>query len=96
MKEATLVVRHNLGLHARPAALLVRAANHFSSDIRIENLTRQTPLVNAKSILSLLTLGVEKDHRIRVTAQGPDAAAAVAALRHLVEDDFPLATGVSP
>lgn len=88
MEEAVLTVRHIAGLHARPAALFVRSANRFSSIIRVQNLTRQTPAVNAKSILSLLTLGVEKGHRVRITAEGVDAREAIAALLQLAGSGF--------
>ncbi|MFQ5944664.1 MAG: HPr family phosphocarrier protein [Anaerolineae bacterium] len=88
LEEAALAVRHTSGLHARPAALFVRAASRFSSEIQVENLTRRTHPVDAKSILSLLTLGVEKDHQIRITADGDDAAEAIGALQRFIEADL--------
>ena len=88
LEEAALAVRHTSGLHARPAALFVRAASRFISEIRVENLTRRTHPVDAKSILSILTLGVEKGHQIHITADGDDATEAIGALRRLVEAGF--------
>ncbi len=84
LEQTALAVRHPSGLHARPAARFVRTASRFASDIEVENLTRRTHPVDAKSILSILTLGVEKDHQIRITAEGDDAAEALDALRRLV------------
>ena len=88
LEEASLAVRHTSGLHARPAALFVRAASRFISEIRVENLTRRTHPVDAKSILSILTLGVEKGHQIRITAEGDDAAEAIGVLQRFVEADL--------
>ena len=86
MREARLTITHPAGLHARPAALLVRTAARFDAAIRLTNLTRN-PLrdADAKSILSLMTLGVEHDHIILIRADGPDEDAAIIALSSLVE-----------
>lgn len=89
MQEARLTITHPAGLHARPAALFVRTAASFKSAVRLTNLTRNPKRdADAKSILSLMTLGVEHDHEIRVRADGPDEDAAIDALRTLVESDF--------
>lgn len=86
--ETNLVVKNEVGLHARPAALFVKTANKFQSKIMVRNLTRDGKAVPAKSILGILTLAVLCNHEIYVEAEGPDAEAAVAALKHLVELDF--------
>ncbi|HEU4571304.1 MAG TPA: HPr family phosphocarrier protein [Candidatus Limnocylindrales bacterium] len=80
-----LLVRNPSGLHARPAALFVRTAAGYASAIRVSNLTRGTGPADAKSILTLLTLGVSRDHEIELTAEGDDADAAIAGLRQLIE-----------
>ncbi len=85
MREIELVVRNPSGLHARPATLFTGAAAGFTARIQVENLDRGKGPVDAKSLLLLLTLGVSSGHRIRVTADGPDADAAVEALVALVE-----------
>jgi phosphotransferase system HPr (HPr) family protein len=77
-------VRIESGLHARPAANFVRAASEFDSVIRIENLTLGGPCVDARSIVGILTTGVERGHLVRITADGPDEDEAVAALRDLL------------
>lgn len=88
MVEATLTVHHPLGLHARPAALFVQTAARFKSAVRVANMTRGSRPVDAKSILSVLTLGVSQGHEIRVTAEGEDAHEAVEAITDLVESNF--------
>ena len=86
--KTNLIVKNEVGLHARPAALFVKTANKFQSKIMVRNLTRDSKAVPAKSILSVLTLAVGCNHEINIEAEGPDAEAAVAALKHLVESDF--------
>lgn len=89
MAETTLTITHPAGLHARPAALFVRAAAGYAASIRVRNLTRDPEReADAKSILSLMTLGVEHGHQILVRASGPDAAAAVEGLRELAARGF--------
>lgn len=79
-----LDVRNLSGLHARPAAVFVRAANTFRADIKIENLSAGTSPVNAKSIIGVLSLGIRANHRVRITSEGADAETAVAELATLV------------
>ena len=89
MRKARLTIAHPAGLHARPAALFVRTAAEFDADIRLTNLTRDPDRdADAKSILSLMTLGVEHDHEILVRANGPDEDQAIAALASLVKRNF--------
>ena len=89
MQEATVVVRHEVGLHARPAALFVQLATKYESEILVakadDNSGRE---VNAKSILLLLTLGVNQGTAVRIRATGQDEEDAVKALRELIESDF--------
>lgn len=85
MPESTLTVRHKVGLHARPAALFVQTAKKFNSDIRVSHDEREA---NAKSILTVLTLGAEQGAVITIRAEGEDADEALAALTALVEDNF--------
>ena len=81
--EATIV--NQLGLHARPAAQIVKVASTFKSEIEIEK--DGTP-VNGKSIMGVMMLAAECGSAIRVRASGPDEAAAVAALAALVARGF--------
>lgn len=83
--QMELEVHNRLGLHARPAARFVSAANRFQAEVTI---TKDGRLANAKSINQVATLGVRRGDRIIVTASGPDANAALSALRALADDNF--------
>jgi GntR family transcriptional regulator len=83
--EATMVVRHEQGLHARPAAMFVKAASSFASKITV---WRDDKQADAKSILGVLSLGVYQGTAIRLHASGPDADDAVLALKAMVESNF--------
>lgn len=83
-----VVVQHKMGLHARPAALFVRAAAGFSSRITIENLTKGRPPANAKSILSVMTAAVRMNDQVRIAAEGSDEQEAVEALCNLIRSNF--------
>jgi phosphotransferase system HPr (HPr) family protein len=90
MKRIRLVVNHPVGLHLRPAALFVQTAGKFNSSIHVANLTKPSQPVNAKSIITVLTLGVNQGMEIEIVAEGDDEADAVQALQELVESDFDL------
>ncbi|TMD31955.1 MAG: HPr family phosphocarrier protein [Chloroflexi bacterium] len=85
MPSIELVVQNPTGLHARPAMLFARAAGACAARVTIENLDREGPPVDAKSLILVLSKGVERGHRIRLTAEGPDADEALRSLRELVE-----------
>jgi phosphotransferase system HPr (HPr) family protein len=87
--EIVLTITNDAGLHLRPAALFVRTAARFTSDIRIANLSRDpSKEVNAKSMMGLMQLGVGPGQQVQVRTTGEDAADAVAALEHLVANNF--------
>ncbi len=88
MVEASLVVRHEVGLHARPAAAFVKAASGFASDIKIVNKTRDSEPVDAKSIISVFKIAVAQDHEIYLTAEGEDEQEAIDTLVGLIESNF--------
>ena len=81
MVEKETVVGPEAGLHARPAAVFVKKAKEFDSDIRVVKEGREA---NAKSTLKVMTLGAKKDDRILIRAEGEDAEAAVDALVELI------------
>lgn len=82
-REARIV--NSLGLHARPAAQIVRLANDFKSDIEI---VKDGMPVNGKSIMGVMMLAAECGSAILLRASGPDEAAAVDALAELVAKGF--------
>jgi phosphotransferase system HPr (HPr) family protein len=88
METIRLTVNHSVGLHARPAAQFVKAASGFEADISVTNATEGGDPVDAKSILSVLTLGVHQGYEIEITADGSDAKEALETLTELVESNF--------
>ena len=80
-----VVIENPQGLHARPAELFARLALKYES--RIE-LIRGDQRVDGKSILEILTLGVQPGTRLTLEAQGLDAQEAIVALAKLVENRF--------
>lgn len=82
-REATIVNQE--GLHARPAARIVRLASTFDSDIEI---SKDGFGVNGKSIMGVMMLAAEFGSSITIKADGPDAQQAVDALAQLVADGF--------
>jgi phosphocarrier protein HPr len=88
MQEATIVVTHEVGLHARPAATFVKTAKGFDSSIVVTNLTRGSTPADAKSLVQIFKAAVGKDHEIKITADGSDESEALAALVGLVESNF--------
>lgn len=88
-RETMLTVNHPAGLHLRPAALFVRTASRFQSQVRARNLSREDGAeVDAKSMLGVMQAAVSQGHRVLVRATGADADAAIAALADLVARDF--------
>lgn len=84
MVIGTFTVRNEHGLHARPAALLVNVVKQFSAQIFVENLTRESAPVNAKSLMKVVALGVTQGHRLRFVAEGEDAKQAVEAIGNAI------------
>ena len=83
-------VINDVGLHARPAAIFVRMAKSFESTIKIRNVTKNGNTSDAKSILGVLVLGVEKNHEIELEISGADEVLAAEKLKRLIESDFQL------
>ena len=82
----TFTVRNEHGLHARPAALLVNVIKQFGAKISVENLTRETAPVSAKSLMKVVALGVTQGHRLRFVAEGEDAKQAIEAIAKAVAE----------
>lgn len=84
VRSIEVEVRSESGLHARPAAAFVRAAAKFASSVRLENVTLGRPSADAKSIVGVMTAGVEQGHLVRVVADGADEDRAVEKLRDVL------------
>ncbi len=85
--ERTATVANRLGLHARPAAELVKVANRFEASLE---LSKDGTWVNAKSILGVMTLAAEQGSTLTIKGDGPDAGDAVGAVAAVVERDWDL------
>ena len=82
-REATIVNQD--GLHARPAAKIVRLASNFTSDIE---LFKDGLAVNGKSIMGVMMLAAEQGSSLQLRADGPDAEQALDALAALIANKF--------
>jgi phosphocarrier protein FPr len=82
-------VTHPHGLHLRVGKDLVTVASRFAATITAQNLTRPSPVVDVKSILQLMQLQARQGHTVRLSADGPDADAALAALCRLFDEAEP-------
>jgi phosphocarrier protein FPr len=85
--SADVIVVNPAGLHFGPAARFIQEAARFRASITVLNLTTDVGPADASRFNQLLSLGVEKNHRIRISAAGPDAAEALGALVSLVAHD---------
>lgn len=86
--SAEEVILNPMGIHARPAAVLVRLASDYDAKIQLRNLTSARGPVSAASMVGMLSLALERGDRLGITATGPDARAALTALVALVQDGF--------
>lgn len=83
--QREFVIVNQYGIHARPAALLVRAATRYEAEVMIE---KDGNRVSAKSIMGLMTLEASRGSKLLVTAVGPDAADALDEIAELIESKF--------
>jgi phosphocarrier protein FPr len=84
-EEALVKLPNRLGLHARPAARLVRLTRHYRARVTLENVTQRTGPAAGDSINGVLSLGARQGHRLRICARGPEAHEALAALKNFIE-----------
>jgi len=80
-----IVVINKLGIHARPAAMFVKAANKFDCDIFVE---KDGEKVNGKSIMGLMMLAAGLGSKLTITCEGNDSAQALEALEKLILSKF--------
>jgi phosphocarrier protein FPr len=84
-EEKTVVLRNQLGLHARPAARLIRLARQFDAHVTVENVTAGAGPCDAASLNGLLGLRARQGHQLRFRAQGEQAREVLSALADFVE-----------
>ncbi|MEZ4862983.1 MAG: HPr family phosphocarrier protein [Caldilineaceae bacterium] len=80
MDSTTVTVTNPLGLHLRTGREVVQVANQFQAAITAQNLSNDSPQVDAKSILQLMQLQARQGHILLLCAEGPDAQLALNAL----------------
>ena len=80
-----LVVQNKMGIHARPAAMIVRITNKFKAEVFVEKDEEQ---VNGKSIMGLMMLAAGKGSKVKFIVTGEDAAAMLAELDALFTKKF--------
>lgn len=80
-----ITIKNRAGLHAKPASMFVQCANDFKSEIYIK---KEATRVNAKSIMGVMILAVQKGDEIEIEAIGEDEVKAIEALKDLIERKF--------
>lgn len=85
MLTKNFVIKNEVGLHARPAAVFVQTVSKYKSKITIE---KDGKIANAKSIVEVLSLGAEKNAEVTITAEGSDEEDAMRAIEKLIESNF--------
>lgn len=82
-REVTIVNR--LGMHARPAAMFVRVASRYRSEVWVE---KENEKINGKSIMGLMMLAAGQGSKLRIKCEGPDAREAMQELEALIAAKF--------
>ena len=85
MISRSVIVKNSVGLHARPATFFIQKENSYKSSIWVE---KEDCRVNAKSLLGVLSLGITKDSKITIIADGSDEAGAIDGLVNLIEGEL--------
>lgn len=85
MVSKEVVIKNQVGLHARPATFFIQKANEYKASIWVEKSERK---VNAKSLLGVLSLGITRGSAITLLADGPDEQEAIDGLCQLIESNF--------
>ena len=84
MVKETVTIEISNGLETRPIAMLVQVASQFESTIHLENGTKN---VNAKSIMGMMTLGLDNGEQVMITADGPDEKEAMKSVVEFLTKD---------
>jgi len=84
-KSIELTVHNKMGIHARPAAMIVRVANKYGADLVVEKDEEQ---VNGKSIMGLMMLAAGNGSRMKFTASGDDAESLLNEMAELFKRKF--------
>lgn len=85
MKSFTYTIQDELGIHARPAGMLAKAAAACKSVVTIDNGTKKA---DAKRLMAIMRMGVKKGHTVTVTVEGEDEDTAVAAMEEFFKTNL--------
>ena len=85
MKEFKYVITDRVGIHARPAGIVVKMAQKFQSEILVY---RGEAQADAKKLMQIMALGVKNSEEIRVTAEGADEDEAAAAMENVLKENL--------
>jgi len=85
MTEKLLTVKNRAGIHARPAAIIAQTANKYSCEV---TLAREDTVVNAKSIMGVITMAAGYNTVLTLKTDGPDEAECAAAIEALFDSRF--------
>lgn len=85
MIEKMHTVKNRAGIHARPATLIAQMANKFTSEITLE---KDSIVVNAKSIMGVITMAAGYNTTMTLKVEGPDESEAASAIENLFETKF--------
>jgi phosphocarrier protein len=83
----SVIITHDIGLHARPSVKLTKLAKGFACRLEIAA-SPAGPWIDAKSIVKVMALKAKQHEPLHIRGEGEGAAAAVAALKALIERDF--------
>lgn len=85
MKEFSYVIKDEIGIHARPAGMLVKVAKQYSSKITLESGGKQA---DATKLMAIMSMGVKTGATVVVRAEGDDEADAIAGLETFMNENL--------
>ena len=85
MKSFSYTVKDELGIHARPAGMLVKEVKNFKSKVTLE---KDGKVIDAACLIAVMSIGVKKDQTVTITVEGADEDAAYDALKSFFETNL--------
>ena len=85
MKSFSYTVKDELGIHARPAGMLVKEVKNFKSKVTLE---KDGTVIDATRLMAVMSMGVKKDQTVTITVEGADEDAAYDALKSFFETNL--------
>ena len=85
MKSFSYTVKDELGIHARPAGMLVKEVKNFKSKVTLE---KDGKAIHATRLMAVMSMGVKKDQTVTITVEGADEDAAYDALKFFFETNL--------